>query len=92
MAKYATGGPLDQVSVVAGDGFFDEDIISQIDFPNARFILDHFHLLDSGLKKIFGKVGYDLLKGHLIQMVKAPSQVEFDSTLQSAQHLFAVQP
>ena len=51
LARYAPGLPLQTVNVVAGDVLFDKNIIEEMGFPNARFIMDKFHLLDSGLKR-----------------------------------------
>ena len=67
--------------------YFDPSLIEKIDFENAQCILDQWHLMDSGLMQIFGKGGYDLLQGHLIQMVKAQSEIEYNETLTSAFHL-----
>ena len=61
-------------------------------FPNTRFIMDKFHLLDSGLKNKFGKVGYELLKSHLIRLVNSPSELEFDSILESTRQLLSALP
>ena len=45
---------------------------------------DQWHLLDSGIENIFGGAGNELLRGHLVNLVKAESEAEFDSTIQSA--------
>ncbi len=50
-------------------------------------MLDQWHLLDSGLMKMFGKSGYELLNGHLIKMIKAQSEIEYNTTLEAALHL-----
>ena len=89
LARYAPGLPLQTVKMVASDDFFDENIIKEMGFPNARFIMDKFHLLDLWLKKKYDKVGYELLKSHLIRMVNSPSQSEFDSILESACQLLS---
>jgi hypothetical protein len=46
-----------------------------------------WHLLDSGLEKIFGKSGFMKLKTHLVKMVLSSSKDEFDITLKAAQEL-----
>jgi hypothetical protein len=51
LAKYAPGRGLCTVQVVAGDVFFYKNMVKEMGFPNARFIMDRFHLFDSGLKK-----------------------------------------
>ena len=41
-------------------------------------------MLDSGLEKFFGRSGFELLRGHLVNLVKAESEAEYDSTLHAA--------
>ena len=87
LSEFAPGRPLSEVDIVAGDGFFDQEMIVDFGFVNAIFIMDHFHLYVSpnpGLAKIFGKAGYELLKGHLVQMIQANSQEDFESFLLAA--------
>ena len=86
----APGRPLSLVGIVSGDGFFDQDLIIKLGFTNAKFIMNHFHLYISanpGLAKIFGKAGYELLKGHLIKMIQACSKDDFESVLDSTRQL-----
>ena len=93
-ADSAPGRPLSEVNVVAGDSFFDQDMIVEFGFVNASFIMDHFHLYISsnpGLAKIFGKAGYELLKGHLVSMIQANSEEDFDSVVDAARQLLHVQ-
>lgn len=71
-AESATGRLLLLVNSVAGDGFFDQEMIVKFGFDNAIFIMDHFHLYcssNTGLVKIFDKAGRELLNGHLILMI-----------------------
>ena len=89
LAKYASGRPLSSVRVVAGDGLFDVDMVKGMGFTNARFIQDQHHLLESGLQNAFGKVGYDLLKSHLVRLVQANSEIDFEVIADSARSLFA---
>jgi hypothetical protein len=91
LAKSSPGRPLTEVNAVAEDGFFDQDLIVKLGFVNAQFILDQWHLLDSGLMKMFGKSGYELLNGHLIKMIKAQSKIENDKTLEAALQLLRQQ-
>jgi len=63
---------------------FDQDLIQKLGFVNAHFILDQWHLLDSGLVKIFGKSGHELLQGYLVKMVKSKSEEDFLLTLEFA--------
>ena len=69
IARHVPRCPLLSVLIISGDGFFDQDSLTRIDFSNASFIADRHHLLKSGHQKIFGKRTYDLLKAHLVQMV-----------------------
>ena len=55
LAENAPGRPLADVTIVAGDGFFDQDMIVDFGFINAQYIADLWHLLDSGLRNKFGK-------------------------------------
>jgi hypothetical protein len=72
--------------------FFDKNMVKEMGFPNARFIMDRFHLFDSGLKKKFGNIGYDLLQSYLHGLVNPSSKEEFDSILESAHNLLRQQP
>ena len=86
LATSSPGHPLIDVDTVSADGFFDQALIVKLGFVNARFILDQWHLLDSGLMKMFGKSGYELLNEHLIKMIKAQSEIEYNATLTVALH------
>ncbi len=77
MKSHCPGRSLSDVGAVAADGFFDQDLVQKLGFVNAHFILDQWHLLDSGLVKIFGKSGYELLQGYLVKMVKSESEEDF---------------
>jgi len=80
------------VSIVSGDGFFNQEIVIELGFINARFVTDQWHMLDSGLLKKFGKIGHELLRGHLVQMIHAGSELEFDDILRSGFELIRAQP
>jgi len=87
LKEFAPGRSLNEVMMVAGDGFFDQSVIKKMGFTNARFIQDHFHLYDSGLKKIFGPAGYELLKSHLVRMIQAKSEGDFDEIYVAGKNL-----
>ena len=91
MEDYSPGRPLSTVEVVSGDAFFDQDMVVLLGFVNAAFITDQHHLIDSGLDKKFGKGASGILKGHLIAMIRAPTENVFDTTLQSARELLESQ-
>ena len=67
-------------------------VIEKMGFTNARFIQDHWHLYDSGLKKTFGSAGYELLKSHLVRMVQSPSAGDFDEIYVAGKNLLHNQP
>jgi hypothetical protein len=93
MKVHSPGRLLSDVHAVAADGFFDQDLIQKLGFINAHFILDQWHLLDSGLVKIFGKSGYELLQGYLVKMVKSESEEDFQLTSELAlQRLHNITP
>ena len=83
---------LSQVHLVAGDGFFDQNMIVKFGFVNAKYVSDRWHLLESGLLKKFGKSCHDLLRSHLMRMIMATSEQIFEDTLHSAGALLAAQP
>ena len=91
LKKHSPGRPLEFVKIVSGDGFFDQDLTYKLGFVKAQFIADQFHLIDSGLKKLFGLGAYTLLKDHLIKLVHALSKREFDQTLELALRLLQSQ-
>ena len=78
LEEYAPGRPLSEALIVAGDGFFDQSVVVSMGFTNATFIVDHWHLYDSGLNKMFGHTGYDLLRDHLVRMIQSKSAEEFN--------------
>jgi len=87
LSENSPGRLLSAVNVVSGDGFFDQNMITELGFINARFITDQWHLFDSGLQKMFGKSAHDLLKSHLSRMIHAPSEKEFEDTFCAGQDL-----
>ena len=53
----------DSVLIFTGDdGFFTQEMVKEVGFPNARYSRDWFHLFDSGLVDIFGETGNTLVK------------------------------
>ena len=76
---------LEDVMIVAGDAFFTQALVRELGFTNAIFVWDRWHLLDSGLEKIFGKSWYGKLKDFLVSMVKSDSEEEFNTYLRYAQ-------
>ena len=77
LVKNTPNRPIENVNVVAGDGFFNEKMVNDLGFINANFIDDYFHLFDSVLPDHFGKY-YPHLKPHLQQMSNALSKENFE--------------
>ena len=48
-------------------------MICKFGFDQAKYLKDWFHMFDTGLKDTFCDDAYELLKGELIQMIKAES-------------------
>ena len=48
------------------------------------FIIDHYHLKKSGLENHFMVNGYEIFQEHLHPLIKAKSEVIFNSILDSA--------
>ena len=84
MAENAPGRPLSEVIAVVAYGFFDQELVKKLGFVNSHVIQDQWHLLDSGLAKIFGKSGYEPLECYLMKMVKSDAEAEFHSTVDLA--------
>ena len=91
LAENAPARPLSDVKIVAGDGFFNQDMINKFGFTMAKFLLDHWHLHDSGLTQMFGKAGHELLKGHLTEMIQAESEERFNQVIKAARELLQAQ-
>ena len=92
LAKNTPKLKLEDVKVVSGDGFFNQAMIEEFGYVNAKFIADWYHLFDSGLDKLFGKACKKLLDGHLPQLIKAESEAHFEHVLASAFTLLKSQP
>jgi hypothetical protein len=78
LGKSSPGRPLSEVKIVSGDGFFDTETIRRLGFTNANFILDQWHFINSGLEKMFGPKGYEILKPYLLAMIHAPDETTFN--------------
>ena len=76
--------PASSVHIVTGDGFFNQTMIEEFGFINAKYLKDWFHLFDSGLVDIFGETGNTLVKGDLVQMIKADSEEHFEKAYSNA--------
>ncbi len=50
LRKNAPDRAFESVKVVAGNGFFNQEVIFELGFTNAKFIYNRWHLLNLGLK------------------------------------------
>lgn len=84
MCESAPGRKRDEIDVVAGDGFFNQGMITDyFQLPNDQFLADHYHLHKYVLKERFGDK-YNLLKDDLTFMVTSQTSGGFDAALRRA--------
>ena len=84
--KQAPGRSPDQVLVVSGDGFFSQAMLRDLGFPNERYLRGWYHLFNTGLHDMIGKVAFDMTKRALSLMIRASSQSCFRQSLQERPH------
>ena len=84
LIESSPGKPPGDVHAVAGDGFFNQEMIVRFDFVNAKFIADWHHLFASGLSDHFGEHYSDLLHTELHQMIGSKSEEYFNTALSNA--------
>ncbi len=78
------------INVVAGDVFFSPEVIAELGFPNAKFLYHQWHLLNTGLRGMF-LMSYELLMSHLVSMIHALSESDFEQMLLSDNNLLDAQ-
>ena len=78
---------LKDVKIVSADQFLDQDDFVKFGFTNAVYTIDRWYLINSGLADHFGRPGEEKLRGHLIQMINAQSEYEFEQVISSAKNL-----
>ena len=74
--KNTPARPAEKVNVVAGDGFFNQEMVKNLGFGNAIYMADYYHLFDTVLPDRFGKYFIHLIP-HLIQMANCLSEDQF---------------
>lgn len=92
LIEKSPGRDAEDVNVVAGDGFFGQELISQFGFTKAKFVTDWHHLFKDGLTDHFGERGCAHIKSSLLQMIKAKSEEFFDQALANAKTTLANLP
>ncbi|KAL7525422.1 hypothetical protein ACHAWF_002523, partial [Thalassiosira exigua] len=84
LSKHSPGRPLSSVLIVSGDNFFNKKTIHEFGFVNAHYFTDRWHLLDSGLREMFGMKCYEMLKSYLKAMIYAKTKSAFEETTRAA--------
>ena len=74
----------EDVLIVSGDGFFNQQSLHKWGLCNAKFIADHWHLFDSGLKDKFSIQYYHLIEVNLRRMASAYNEIEFNNAYSDA--------
>ena len=92
LIKNSPGRNAEDVHVVAGDGFFGQELISQFGFTKAKYVTDWHHLFKDGLTDHFGETDCAAIKSSLLQMIKAKSEEFFDQALANAKTTLANLP
>ncbi len=77
LIRNTPGHDPDKVHVFSGDGFFDQAMVHDLGFRNARYLKDWSHLFFIGLTDKFGQYGAELLEDELKQMIRARNQEYF---------------
>jgi hypothetical protein len=77
LIRNTPGHDSDKVHVFSGDGSFDQAMVHDLGFQNARYLKDWFHLFFTGLTDTFGQYGAELLEDELKQMIRARNQEYF---------------
>ena len=92
LSKHATKRSLFEITIVDGDGLFDQSMVKKLCFTTAIFFADRWHMTDLPLRKTFGPVCYNMLEGHLVGMIDAGSLEQFEETLSSARSMLDSMP
>ena len=76
------------IDVVASDGILDQEKVTNcLQLPNAIFMADVYHLLDSVLPKKFGVECFNLLQSNIKQMIYSNTKQGFDENYEKAMDL-----
>ena len=75
----------EDINVVAADGILNQEkVTNSLGLPNAIYMADDFHLLDSILPKKFGIDCYNLISDYIKQMIYSKTKEGFDKGYESA--------
>ena len=76
------------IDVVAADGILNQEkVTNSLGLPNAIYMADVFHLLDSILPKKFGIACYNLISDHIKQMIYSKTKDGFDEAFNKAMEM-----
>ena len=76
------------IHVVAADGILNQEkVTNTFGLPNAVYMADVYHLLDSVLPKQFGSECYNLIQSNVKQMIFAKTKERFDEHYKQAMDL-----
>ena len=76
------------IDVVASDGILDQEKVTNcLQLPNAIFMADVYHLLDSVLPKKFGLDCYNLLQSNIKQMIYSNTKQGFEDNFKKGMEL-----
>mmetsp|Transcript_22195 Transcript_22195/g.33814 ORF Transcript_22195/g.33814 Transcript_22195/m.33814 type:complete len:1088 (-) Transcript_22195:54-3317(-) len=83
MYEMAPNARRDEVLIVSADGVMGEKFIREkLQLPNANFIEDVWHLLNSVLPNTFGKFKFSQMKYDVENMIRSKSETEFQRLTQ----------
>ena len=75
----------EHINVVAADGILNQEkVTNNLGLPNAIYMADVFHLLDSILPKRFGVDCYNQISDHIKQMIFSKTKDGFDGGFDKA--------
>ena len=76
------------INVVAADGVLNQEkVTNTLGLPNAIYMSDVYHLLDSVLPKQFGAECYNLIQTHIKLMIYSKTKSGFDEHYNTAMEL-----
>ena len=62
LRKHAPKRPLSTVNIISDDGFFGPKMIQSLGFVNVMYVMDRWHLSESGLEKYLDREHMDCSK------------------------------
>ena len=80
-----------EVLLVTGDGLFNKKTVNYFGFVIAKYLMDWFHIFDTGLTDTFRENGCDLIWGEPIKIIKSHMKEYFDAYFSNARMIFSNQ-